>query len=387
MTTRTLFALGFRPFYLLAGLFAVGAVLLWLLSFTGRFQFGHYLQATLWHGHEMVFGFLAAVIAGFQLTAVRNWTGRPTPTGAALAAIAALWIAARALLITGPVPFAVAVDLLFLPVLAVAVAIPIVASRNQRNYKVVGMLAALAMLHLVYHLAMHGHLPAAAIRGSLLASIDVIVILFALIGGRVIPAFTRNAVNGSDPRHLIWVEVVAFGALLLLALLSLLHGSMAFSPLLPAVLAAIAAFAHALRLALWQPWLTVTNPLLWMLPVAYSWLPVALVLRALAGFGFVMSGTWVHALTAGALTSMIIAMMVRSSLGHTGRPLVASGTDMLIFLLIQLAAVLRVFAGVSADGYRMLVIASGVVWALAFAIFLTRYLPLLTQPRVDGKPG
>ena len=269
---------------------------------------------------------------------------------------------------------------------AVAVAMPIFGSKNSRNYKVVGMIAALAVLHGIYHLAMNGILPAAISRAALFASVDVIVILFALIGGRVIAAFTRNAVAGADPRYEPRVEFTAFASLLLLALLSLSKGTLAVPAWLAASLAIVAAAAHAWRLALWQPWLTVGNPLLWMLPVAYSWLPLGLALRACGELGLVTTGTWLHALTAGALTSMIFALMMRSSLGHTGRPLVAQGADMAVFLLIQLGALLRVFAGLS-DAYRTLVIASGVVWMLAFAVFAIRYVPVLIRPRVDGKPG
>jgi uncharacterized protein involved in response to NO len=155
---------------------------------------------------------------------------------------------------------------------------------------------------------------------------------------------------------------------------------------LPASLVFLAAGAHALRLAYWQPGVTFNNPLLWMMPVAYSWLPVALLLRGLAGLGIVLPGTWIHALTAGALVSMMVAMMMRSTLGHTGRKLEASRADVIVFLLLQLAAVLRVLAGIVGD-YRSMTELAGAVWMLAFAGFLLRYAPMLLRARVDGKPG
>lgn len=219
---RTLLAIGFRPFYLLASVFAVAAILLWLADFAGRLQLGTYLQGVFWHSHEMLFGYIVAVIAGFLFTAVRNWTGLPTPTGLALGGIAALWIIARALLVTGPGELAVVMDVAFLPVIAIAVAIPILRSRNKRNYKVIGLLVAVSLLHLMFHLALGGQLPAWLSRASLFASIDLVVILFALVGGRVIPAFTRNAVSGSNPRHETWLEVIAFGSLLMIVLITLL---------------------------------------------------------------------------------------------------------------------------------------------------------------------
>ena len=386
MRARTLLALGFRPFYLLAGLTAVLGLLMWLLSYTGKAQFGTYLQGVFWHSHEMMFGFIAAAMTGFLFTAVRNWTGLPTPVGAMLGGIALLWILARVLLLSGPATLAVAVDLVFLPAVAVGVAIPILRSRNKRNYKVLGILVALCTLHFVFHFALTGELPAWLSRTSLLAAIDTVVILFALIGGRVIPAFTRNAVPGSDPIHKQWLEVCAFGLLLLIAAMTLLGESIALAPWVPVTLLLLAAAAHALRLAYWQPQLTLNNPLLWMMPVAYSWLPLALFLRGLSSFAIVVPGTWIHALTAGALSSLIVAMMMRSSLGHTGRELIASRADVASFLLLQLAAILRVIAGMTGS-YRAMVITSGVVWMLAFLVFLLRYAPMLLQPRVDGRPG
>ena len=386
MKTNTLFALGFRPFYLLAALLAVIGMSLWLLSYTGTAQFGTYLQGVFWHSHEMLFGFLAAAMTGFLFTAVRNWTGLPTPTGVLLGVIALLWILARVLFLGGSTTLAIALDLAFLPVVAAGVAIPIFRSRNQRNYKILGILVALCVLHFVFHLALAGELPAELSRTSLLAAIDTVAILFALVGGRVIPAFTRNAVPGSDPVHKQWLEVCAFGLLILVAAMTLLRGSIALAPWVPVTVLLLAAAAHALRLAYWQPQRTLNSPLLWMMPVAYSWLPLALLLRGLSSFAIVVPGTWIHALAAGALSSLIVAMMMRSTLGHTGRKLVASHADVAAFLLLQVAAILRVIAGVSGN-YRTVILASGAFWILAFGVFLLRYAPMLLRPRVDGRPG
>ena len=386
MNNSPLLALGFRPFYTLAALFAVFAVALWLVSFTGVAQFGGQLQGVLWHSHEMVFGFIPAVIAGFLFTAVRNWTGLPTPTRWTLGSIVLVWFVARMLLLTGPFGLGVLLDVLFLPLVTVGVAIPIFRSANKRNYKVVAIVVAMAVLHFVYHLAAGGEVPAWLSRASLFAVIDITAILFAVVGGRVIPAFTRNAVPGSDPVNVKWVEVIAFGSLVLLAMTSLLSGALVLPAWLPISLAFIAAASHALRLAHWQPGLTRDNPLLWMMPVAYSWLPVALILRGLSGLGTVFPGSWIHALAAGALTSLMVAMMMRSTLGHTGRKLVASRADVIVFLLLQIAVILRVLAGVVAD-HRTMTIIAGIIWMLAFAGFLLRYAPMLLKARVDGKPG
>lgn len=386
MKTNTLFALGFRPFYLLAASLAVVGMSLWLLTYTGKAQFGTYLQGVFWHSHEMFFGFIVAAMTGFLFTAVRNWTGMPTPAGAMLGAIALLWILARVLFLGAPATLAIAFDLAFLPVVTAGVAIPILRSRNQRNYKILVILVALCVLHFMFHLALAGELPAWLSRTSLLAAIDTVVILFAVVGGRVIPAFTRNAVPGSNPVHKQWLEVCAFGLLVLIAAMTLLSGSIALAPWVPTTVLLLAAMAHALRLAYWQPQRTLNSPLLWMMPVAYSWLPLALLLRGLSGLAIVVPGTWIHALTAGALSSLIVAMMMRSTLGHSGRELVASRADIAAFLLLQVAAILRVVAGMT-DNYRAVIIASGVVWVLAFGVFLFRYAPMLWSPRVDGRPG
>lgn len=383
---RAVLNLGFRTFYSLGAMMGVVALAYWLHGFAGGATPDSYLKGISWHSHEMLFGFLVAVMTGFLFTAVRNWSGLPTPAGAALAVVALLWLAARVLLFTGPFALAVAVDLVFLPVIAFAIAAPILRSRNKRNYKVVGIVAILAALHLLFHLALAGEIPRVFARGSMFAAIDLVAVMFALIGGRVIPAFTRNAIPGANPRHVPWVEFMAFLSLGLIAILDL--GTPWWSNLGwgPTVLFAVAGAVHLLRLVLWQPQVTFKNPLLWMMPIAYAWLPVALFLNALSSMGMGSPSAWIHALTVGALSSMMMAMMMRSSLGHTGRPLVASGTDIVAFLLLQFAATIRVIAS-SVGDYRTMVILSGVLWILAFALFLARYLPMLLRPRADGKPG
>jgi uncharacterized protein involved in response to NO len=383
-----LFALGFRPFYSLAAIFALASVLFWLLSFTGAFYAGGYLQGISWHSHEMVFGFAIAVMSGFLFTAVRNWTGLPTPTGFALAALTALWVAARVLITTGPAVPAALVDAVFVPALALAVAVPIVKSRNQRNYKIVALLLLIGITNVIYHLATLGLVPARLANTSPIAALDLITIVFAIVAGRVIPAFTKNAIPGSEPRHASWLEILSFASLILIIVLRVSADWVSTPVLIMTTILVVAAVAHTFRLTLWQPHLTAGNPLLWMMPVAYSWLPIAFMLRALAENSLLGQGAWIHALTMGAISGLMLAMMMRSALGHTGRPLVASGLDMSAFLMLQLAAIIRVIAGLFATSlYLELVIISGVIWMLAFGIFLLRYLPMLSRPRIDGRPG
>jgi uncharacterized protein involved in response to NO len=381
----SIFQLGFRTFYSLAAIFAIAAMIMWLRAFAGLSGTGEYLYSIAWHSHEMLFGFATAVIAGFLLTAVRNWTGLPTPTGVALAMLAVLWLAARVLIVTGPAPLAAIIDVTFLLALALAIAVPILRSKNKRNYKVLAIILILAVTNGVYHLASLGLAEVWLARTSLFAGIDILMILMAIIGGRVIPAFTRNALPSATSRHEPWVEVITFVSMILVTVVTVLNGYWAVPSMLAAVLLIIAAASHAIRLALWDPVKTLHNPLLWMMPVAYSWMPIAFLLRALAVTNVVAAGAWIHAMTMGAVSSLMLAMMMRSSLGHTGRQLTASKVDMAAFLLLQLAAIVRVFASVVAgETYQQWIVASGLIWALAFLVFALRYVPMLSRPRVSG---
>lgn len=381
-------ALGFRPFYLVAALFAAIAVPVWIASYTGYLQSGGYLRGIDWHSHEMIFGFAPAVIAGFLLTAVRNWTGLPTASGMGLAALAALWFLGRVLMLTGPAVPAVAIDILFLPVLGIVLAIPIRLSRNLRNVKVLVILTVLALLNITYHAAHARLLPLEFKSIAMTAALDVITILIAVIAGRVIPAFTAGAIAGAKIHRDTRVEVAAFSTLVLVLILDILGYWISIPAVIWGILLLAAAIAHALRLAFWNPQQTWRNPLLWMLPVAYAWLPITFVLRALAQFSLVPPAAATHALTIGAMSSIMVAMMTRSALGHTGRPLRAGPVEMIAFMGLQVAAVVRILAALVLPGqYSNAMVLVAALWFLAFAVFLFRYVPILTRVRLDGRPG
>ncbi len=383
-----LFRLGFRPFYSLASVFAVAALAAWLLFLRGDGGLNSFLPGVAWHSHEMVFGFACAVLAGFLLTAVRNWTGLPTPTGSALAGLALVWGLARVLITFGPYTAGAVLDMVFLPALALAVGVPIFRSRNQRNYKVLALVLLLAALNIGFHLSVLGLAAPWVSRMATLAAIDVFVVLMSLVGGRVIFAFTRNAIPDADPRFEGWVEWVAFGTLIAALLTTMTYGRVAVPPAVATVLFVVGAAAQMLRLYLWEPYRTIGNSLLWMLPAAYSWIPFALLLRALSVQGVIAPSAWLHAITMGAVAGLMIAMMIRSTLGHTGRPLAATHSDMAIFVLAQLAAVVRVAGAISGgEPGAASIQASGVLWMLAFGVFAYRFLPMLASARADGKPG
>ncbi|MGZ5079082.1 MAG: NnrS family protein [Usitatibacter sp.] len=376
-----LWNLGFRPFYLLASVFAAISVPAWVCQYTGWLPVA-YVQGSMWHGHEMIFGFATAVIAGFLLTAVPNWTQEPTPTGRNLAALALLWVAGR---ILAPTPFAAAsivVNAAFPLAIATAIAIPLWKSANRRNYFFAFLLAGMSVALAAFHLASRDSL-AVEPRVGLQAALDNVLFIMALVGGRVIPMFTNNGVPGTRARRDPRLEKLALGSLIALLACDLLQ----LASVLPYLLA-FAAAAHALRLVLWQPWRTGPNAMVWILHVAYGWIVVHLALRALAMAGLVAPPLALHALAIGAIGSLTIGMMTRTARGHTGYPIRAGKAEVACFVLIQLAAVLRVFGAMLLPGaYVGTVVASGALWAAAYATYAIRYWPILTRPRIDGRPG
>ncbi|MEO8347221.1 MAG: NnrS family protein [Betaproteobacteria bacterium] len=377
-----LWALGFRPFYLLASIFAALSIPLWVAQYAGVLP-AAYARSPLWHGHEMLFGYALAVITGFLFTAGRNWSGQATPTGATLVAFALLWIAGRILVLT---PFAIAaavVNAAFPIAVAVALAIPFAKSRNRRNYFFVVLLMLLGVAVLAMHLSRIG-IVAWPERVSLQTGLDVVLFIIAVMAGRVIPMFTNNGIPGAQATRLPLVEKLALGSVLALLSADILQAPAGVI----ALIAIVAAFAHAARLYLWQPWRTLRTPLVWVLHAAYAWIVIYLVLRALAAFGLVAESLAVHALTIGAVGGMTIGMMTRTARGHTGRPLIADGFEVACFVLVQCAAVIRVFgAMVLPNAYLSVVIVSGICWSVAFALYAIRYWPVLSRSRLDGKPG
>src|SRR3989344_6515764 len=377
-----LWNLGFRPFYLLASLFTAFSVLLWAAQFSGYLP-SAYLQGPVWHGHEMLFGYATAVIAGFLLTAVRAWTNQPTPSGVPLMALAALWICGRVLVLTPFAMTAAVVNAAFPVAIAVAIGIPLFRSRNVRNYFFVGLLVLMGVLILAVHLALQERFEIPPRLGLQLA-LDVVLFIMAVVGGRVIPMFTNNGVPGTNATRNALVEKLALGTVILLFAADLLQ----LPQTIIAMIVLISALAHGARLYLWKPWRTLATPLVWILHAAYAWVVVHLALRGLFALGLLTGSYAIHALTVGAIGGLTLGMMARPARGHTGRPLVVDGFEITMFLLIQVAAVVRVFGGIASPGlYRPSVQLSALLWAAAFGLYAVRYWPVLTRPRLDGKPG
>jgi uncharacterized protein involved in response to NO len=381
-------ALGFRPFFLLAALFAAAAVPLWLLIYQGVLDPVSYLPPTVWHAHEMVFGFAVAVIAGFLLTAASNWTGRRTASGPALAALVGLWIAGRVLMFAGaglPTWLVVGIDSAFLPTLAVTLAVPILAAGNRRNVIFPVVLLVLGLIHLSIHLGSLGALDWDPARGQRVA-IDLILLMIGVLGGRVIPSFTKNALPQARVNPCPKASVLALVSLATLAVSDAATGS----PTVTGTVALAAGIINALRMRGWGSHATARHPILWILHVGYGWIAVGLILRGVTDlFGIIPVDAGIHALTLGAIGSMVLGMMSRVALGHTGRSIIPAPLTVAAFWLVNAAALLRVlFAAMSNDGLRMTTLmGSGLLWSLAFLFFAIVYLPILSRPRADGRPG
>jgi uncharacterized protein involved in response to NO len=381
------FNLGFRPLFLLAGVFATLIIPLWLAILTGLWPTPTYLGPVGWHSHEMLFGYTMAVMAGFLLTAVRNWTNLPTPTGPLLAGLALLWLTARfALVSTAVVPawLVAVIDLAFLPAVAGVLLPPLWRSRNRRNIAFPFILLALTGANLVIHLQALGVLALGSDR-ALQFTLNAVVLIITVIGGRVIPAFTANALPAARVYRLVWADVLAVALVIMVLVIDLF-------PFLHAIagpVALLAAAANLIRMLHWRFLATRRVPMLWILHIGYVWLIVALALKGLVGIvPMVTPSAAIHALTVGTIGGLTLGMMSRVSLGHTGRVIVAPTATTVAFILINVSAIIRMAIPIAMPRFYLPgLIVAGLLWAVAFTLFVIDFAPILTRPRIDGKPG
>lgn len=383
----TLLNHGFRPFFLLAGVAGIGLIAGWLALLHGMRWPGAPLNGIDWHAHELLFGFGLAAVAGFMLTAMANWTGRPPVQGPALGTLVGAWLLARLTLLFGtalPVWLLLPLALAFPALLALTVGREILAAGNRRNYPLVIVISAFALLDALSLLAYTGLLPQG--RVALYLALHLLVLLITIIGGRIIPAFSANWLRMRGARTLPvvrpWLERAVIGLTLTVALVD---GLLPNTPLLPA-LAAAAALAHGLRLFGWRGWSTRSEPLLLILHLGYAWLVVGYALLALPALipGITHSAA-LHAFGTGAVGTMILAVMPRVTLGHTGRALSVGRPTVLLYGCILGAGLLRLLAALYPPAHTLLLGLSGLSWIAAFGLFLALYGPLLCQPRTDGK--
>jgi uncharacterized protein involved in response to NO len=383
-----LFALGFRPFFLGAGVFAVLLMGGWLVMLQGALRSPAGLSPTAWHGHEMLFGFGVAVIAGFLLTAAQNWTSVPMPSGATLAAFFVLWLAARLLPYAPGLPYVVAAvaDLLFLPALALAVARAVLKVRQAPNYAFPLMLLALFAANGLFQAAALGWARAST-GGGLYLGLYLVVLMMVVMGGRVIPYFTERRVNFTARKWQV-VEWLAPGLTLAVMALGLMVKVWGLGRDVLALAAGAAALLHLIRLAGWQDRRLWRVPLLWVLHLGYGWIAIGFALDALAAAGVVSPYLALHAYGTGAMGVLTLGMMARVALGHTGRSLEPAKIMAWAFAAVNLAAAARVFGPLFLPTHLTLHLQiSGWLWMAAFAVFTAVYAPILWRPRVDGRPG
>lgn len=382
-----LFALGFRPFFLFAGLSAVGLIAIWTAAFLGVMPLNNYYGFMLWHQHEMLFGYGAAVVAGFLLTAVGNWTGAVTLVKKPLAFLAIIWLLARVLpFMADWVPHIViaAVDIAFLPGVIAGLYAPLMLSKNRANQAFMLILAAMTVANLMIHFAVLGWIEVSTNTWVTL-SWQLIVLVMAIFAGRVVGFFTEKMVPGARNRNVEWVEKAAVPVVLVWMACWLLGYGMA----LPGIIAALAAaLVHGIRLSLWFHKDLWRAPMMWVLHAAYWWVVLGFVLQALVGLGVLVGTSWVHAFTLGGLGGLTVGMMSRVSLGHTGRTVSALTPMAPAFVLLNIAAVVRVVLPMIEPAWLSYAVAiSGVVWVVAFAGFCVLYAPILILRREDGQPG
>jgi len=374
---------GFRPFFFAGATWALIALCLWICSLLGEITLPTAIEALAWHRHEMLFGFVGAIIGGFLLTAVPNWTGRLPIAGWPLAGLFSLWAAARlAVLFSGAVvPWKEGLlDVAFFVVLGLLAAREVLEANN-RNIPVVGMILLFGVADALDYLANINVLPWPDLGWQL--AIALVVILISLIGGRIIPSFTRNwlvkrGIKAGLPTQPGKFDLVVIGATAV-GMLFWLAGP----PELISGLVVMAAGALQLvRWARWRGWRTFADPLVLILHVGYLWIPVGLVLLGLSLAGYVPRSAAIHSLTAGAMATMILAVMTRASLGHTARELKASPLTVVVYVLVTAGALLRVAASLTLINYNMGIDIAGLAWGSAFLLFLVAYAPVLWRPRL-----
>lgn len=375
---------GFRPFFFGGAAWAVVALTLWLLAFSGVLSLPTAFDPLAWHRHEMLFGFVGAIICGFLLTAIPNWTGRLPIAGLPLLGLFGLWLAARLALLfsalVGRLPAAI-LDPGFFLVLALLAAREVLAPKN-RNLPAVGMVLLFGLADALDHAASAGSIAAADLGWR--SGIAIVVLLISLIGGRIIPSFTRNWMvkqgirNGlpTQPGRLDLLVIAGNAVALAFWLATPRHP-------FAGVMLILAGLLQLLRLSRWSGLRAAREPLLFILHLGYAWLVLGLLLLgwSTAG-GSIPRSPAIHALTAGAMATMILGVMTRASLGHTARDLRSGPATTITYLLVTAGALLRVAAGLGVGPYQAMIDCAGALWGASFLLFLIAYAPVLWRPRL-----
>lgn len=373
----------FRPFYLGGSLLAALSVPLWLGMWYHQ-SFTPSLPPLFWHAHEMVFGFAAAIIIGFLFTAARNWTGLALPDGVPLAILVSLWLAGRVGMFFFYGMTAAIVDSVLLPIVAGVLAFKFIRARSYASIPLVGVLSALSIANIAFHaglLQVVNIAPLAAIEFGLM----MVVLIEMIVGGRIVPAFTASAITGVRQRRSAWLNRMA------IILAAAAFASDAFRA--PAwVIASLALFAGALAALQaigWNPLASRSRPILWILHAGYAFIPIGLVLLGVSWLGETPLGTFprsaaIHALTVGSMGGLIIGMITRTALGHSGRPVRAGRWEIICYSLVLLAAALRVTASLAPGVSVACMLGAGTAWSAAFLLYTFTYAPILCRARAGS---
>lgn len=381
----TFFALAFRPFFFMAGISALLLMALWLVIYRGVLPAPAYYGTIAWHGHEMLFGYTAAVVVGFLLTATKNWTGIQTVRYWPLAGLTLAWVLGRlAPFVPGLSPVEIAFwDMLFLPLAAVALTFPLFKSRQKHNIPLAFLVLILACANALFHLDLLG-LSEDTLQAGIRLGVGMVVTLLVVMGGRVIPFFIERGLQGVMIRKWEWIERLALASILAYVLVQTL-----FPQSTVAMVVALAAAAiNGIRVAGWYHRKIWSVSLLWVLYLGYSWVAVGLLMQALSISGWISPMLSLHALTVGAIGVLTLGMMARVAIGHTGRQMQAHPLMGWAFALVVMAAVVRVVVPlIFPERYALWIDIAGGLWLFAFLPFFLIYFPILTRPRVDGQPG
>lgn len=385
-TGHAFFSGGFRPFFLFAALFAILSIALWLADLLGLFSLDTNLAPVDWHKHEMLFGYTSAVIAGFLFTAVPNWTGRFPVVGWPLIAIFSLWLAGRvAMLMGGGVPYGLtaSIDAGFLPILGIVIAREIISGKNWRNLRVLAPVLMLGVANIWFHFDMaNGGLGTAPVR----LGFSSILVLLMLIGGRVIPSFTRNwlaqraagSEAGKMPKPFDRYDTITIAA----SAISLgIWTAIESTPILGAVFAMLG-IAHIIRLSRWAGLRTLANPLLLVLHIFYGFIPIGFLTLAtgmLLDNPLINTGA-LHLFGIGGVGGLTLAVMIRASLGHTGRKLATDRLLNVVMIAVILSVALRVVGAIWPE-LDWAITGSALLWIIAFGLFAFRVGPWLLKPR------
>lgn len=390
MNKHPVWGLAFRPFFLMGSLSGVLLITFWALSFFEGELPTSFFDPIIWHAHEMIYGFSMAIVAGFILTAGANWTGTKGISGNKLIILFSFWLAGRLVFALSlfepaiPPVIYLLVDMLFIPGLIYALASPLVKSGQWRNIQFLFVFALLAIGNLIIHLASLEVIEFSYANKGIYLGVNLILLILVIIGGRVVPFFTANAIAGLKVSKIDVIEKAVLISVCSYVFLDFVEKDVGYA----GWMALFASAFSLIRLLGWKPWKTMRFPILWILHVGYLWIVVGFLLIFLSDIlALLPRSVAIHAFTAGAMSTFIIGMMSRVSLGHTGRPLKLARGFVLSYIFVTVSGIIRVASGFLPEYYGEGILLSGIFWALSFMIFILFYFSILMSPRADGKPG